>query len=281
VNPGKANVTDTFGKRSWIKLWTVEWLEGTTRYQMSDGQRAFFVDLIAMAGRSRTPGVICAGSDSGQIVGYPLKRFEVLVGPTVDVLETFALFERLGKTKIAVTNSTEPKLYSVELVNWKKYQSNQASQNLRQQRHRAKGKEVATGVTGDVTTESRPVTSVEVDRDEDPDIEPDKEDKTGAAEAAAPFKSTDTAASTDSSDRVKRAFSEFECAPFGSIEFQLCWTKECESISSSGAAPFFQAMENTIQTCKKQGIRVPNMFYTLKRKIEGLHMDGLYKRTPL
>jgi hypothetical protein len=53
----------SFGKRSWVKLWTNEWLDGTTRYQMSDAQRAFWIDLLAMAGRSRFPGIICAGRD--------------------------------------------------------------------------------------------------------------------------------------------------------------------------------------------------------------------------
>lgn len=277
MNSENTFTNDNFGKRSWVKLWTVDWLDGATRYQVSDSQRAFFVDLLALAGLSRTAGIICAGSDDGQIVGYPLKRFEALVGSSVNVVETFALFERLGKIRVTMTNSTETELYAIELVNWKKYQSSKSSQNLRQQRHRARKKGAQTGVTGDVPTESRPVTPVEADADGDLD----KNENTGAARAAAPVESTDTAASTDSSDRIKHAFCEFECAPFGSIEFQLCWTKEFESISSSGAAPFFQVMENTIQTCKKQGIRVPNMFYTLKRKIEGLHMDGLYKRTPL
>jgi hypothetical protein len=51
--PREAGRTDRFGKRSWVKLWTNEWLDGTTRYQMSDAQRALWVDLLAMAGRSR------------------------------------------------------------------------------------------------------------------------------------------------------------------------------------------------------------------------------------
>ncbi len=45
-----------FGKRKWIKLWTTEWLDGTTRYQMTGAQRAFWVDLIAIAGASPLSG---------------------------------------------------------------------------------------------------------------------------------------------------------------------------------------------------------------------------------
>ena len=72
------------GKRSWVKLWTNEWLDGTTRYQMSDAQRAFWIDLLAMAGRSRFPGIVCAGRDGKYFVGYPLSRFESLMAGPIE-----------------------------------------------------------------------------------------------------------------------------------------------------------------------------------------------------
>ena len=52
-----------YGKRTWVKLWVSEWLDGTTRFQMSGAERAFWIDLLAMAGRSRHPEVVCAGKD--------------------------------------------------------------------------------------------------------------------------------------------------------------------------------------------------------------------------
>lgn len=115
-------MNDRFGKRSWVKLWTNEWLDGTTRYQMSDAQRAFWIDLLAMAGRSRFPGVICSGQDGDRFVGYPLNRFQSLMAAPIDVEATFALFERTGKVKVTASDST-PKLYVIELLSWDKYQS--------------------------------------------------------------------------------------------------------------------------------------------------------------
>jgi hypothetical protein len=122
-NVSAAVVNTSWGKRSWVKLWTNEWLDGTTRYQMSDAQRAFWVDLLAMAGRSRFPGVICAGLDGQNFVGYPLNKFQALMSEPLDLEATFALFERTGKIKLTVTSEGPPKLFMIELLNWAKYQS--------------------------------------------------------------------------------------------------------------------------------------------------------------
>lgn len=67
---GRSNVqiVDSLVTRC-IKLWVNEWLDGTTRFQMSGAQRAFWIDLLAMAGRSRFPGIICAGMDGELYVG--------------------------------------------------------------------------------------------------------------------------------------------------------------------------------------------------------------------
>jgi hypothetical protein len=112
-----------FGRRSWVKLWVNEWLDGTTRFEMSDTQRAFWIDLLAMAGRSRFPGTICAGKTGEKFVGYPLNKFQSLMAEPIDVEGTFSLFERTGKIRVEVTADGPPKLFKVELVNWSRYQS--------------------------------------------------------------------------------------------------------------------------------------------------------------
>lgn len=110
--------------RSWVKLWVGEWLDGTTRYEMTGAQRAFWIDLLTMAGRSRVPGIVCAGSDSGTLFGYPLGRYEgVLNDTSVDVLKTLQLFQKTGKVKIIVTREEEPTLYAVQILSWERYQS--------------------------------------------------------------------------------------------------------------------------------------------------------------
>ena len=112
-----------------MKLWVTEWLDGTTRYQMSGAQRAFWIDLLAMAGRSRCPGVICAGQDGNDFVGYPLSKFAALdTAGEIDVLTTFALFERTGKITVEVTAESPAKLYKVTVLNWDKYQSEYSRQ---------------------------------------------------------------------------------------------------------------------------------------------------------
>ena len=35
--------------RPWIKLWVGPWLDGTTRWQTTGEQRAFWLDLLAMS----------------------------------------------------------------------------------------------------------------------------------------------------------------------------------------------------------------------------------------
>ena len=112
-----------FGGRRWVKLWVNEWLDGTTRLEMSDAQRAFWIDLLAMAGRSRFPGHVCAGQVEGKFVGYPVSKFEALMSTPIDVAQTLALFAGAGKLIVRETQNAPIKLLHLELLNWDKYQS--------------------------------------------------------------------------------------------------------------------------------------------------------------
>ena len=111
------------GGRKWIKLWVEPWLDGTTRFEMSDVQRAFWVDLLAMAGRSRFPGVICAGEVDGQMVGYPLNKFQALMSGPIDVLATLQLFQKTDKIELQQTHTEPVPLFMAKVLNWEKYQS--------------------------------------------------------------------------------------------------------------------------------------------------------------
>jgi hypothetical protein len=108
-------------RRTWIKLWVDPWLDGTTRWQMTGAQRAFWVDLLAEAGRSRFPGYVCAGQDAGQMVGYPPRWYGAKQAEEFDVMETLELFERTGKVRIIRTNK-DPLLVAVEILKWNIYQ---------------------------------------------------------------------------------------------------------------------------------------------------------------
>jgi len=134
--PREVTVNPRFGRRSWVKLWVNEWLDGTTRFEMSDAQRAFWIDLLAMAGRSRFPGIVCAGQIDGKFVGYPLSKYQSLMAKPIDVEQTFKLFERTGKIVVEVTSETPVRLYKVSLCNWTKFQS----EYQRQKPYRLHGK---------------------------------------------------------------------------------------------------------------------------------------------
>ena len=136
--------------RTWIKLWVNEWLDGTTRYEMSGAQRAFWIDLLALAGRSRCDGVICAGRAGERFIGYPLSRFEVLdAGKEIKIPATLELFEKTGKIKIEITSEAPIKLYKITILNWSKYQS----EYERQKGYRKGYKSISEEVTATVTTQ--------------------------------------------------------------------------------------------------------------------------------
>ena len=159
-----------FGKRQWVKLWVGEWLDGTTRYEMTGAQRAFWIDLLAMAGRSRQPGVICAGHSGDRIVGYPLSHFQALdAGGELDIPATLQLFEACGKIHVEVTQESPIKLLKIVILNWGKYQSNLAGQAERSRKYRQnKQNLIPSAPSRDASRsrhadKSRSVTGVEVD----------------------------------------------------------------------------------------------------------------------
>jgi hypothetical protein len=137
------------GKRVWVKLWVSEWLDGTTRFQMSGAQRAFWIDLLAMAGRSRHPGVVCAGRDGDKWVGYPLKTFSALdAGGEIDILATLELFERTGKVSVEITSVAPVKLYKITICKWETYQSEYLRQKSCQKTYREKNKNLSPELSG-------------------------------------------------------------------------------------------------------------------------------------
>ncbi len=260
----------TYGKRSWVKLWTTEWLDGTTRYTMTDAQRAFWIDLLAMAGRSRFPGLICAGRDGDAFVGYPLNRFSSLMaGPEqIDIEATLRLFERTDKVKITITSEGPPKLFAIELLNWKKYQSDLDAQADRARNYRNRKKQRHASVTENVTPPSRSVTAVEgeEERDSETEVEKRQRRRNSSAPAASPTV-------------ITQAFYALGHKPFGQKEFQTIWAEEW---SAAGEDPnWTDIMEQTIQRSKSRQVKVPGLFFEHKHAIEKGEVQMRYKVTPL
>lgn len=103
-------------RRSWIKLWVSEWLDGTVRWQLNSQQRAIWADLLALAGYSRFPGIVTPGRDGKEFCAYPVAHLANIFGCSQEtVRETLQLLEQQGR----IAN----KEGVVHILNWEKYQS--------------------------------------------------------------------------------------------------------------------------------------------------------------
>jgi hypothetical protein len=242
-------VNPRFGRRSWVKLWVNEWLDGTTRFEMSDAQRAFWIDLLAMAGRSRFPGKICAGQVDGTFVGYPINKFQSLMAEPIDIQETLQLFERTGKVRLTTTSEKPIKLVMIELVNWDRYQS----EYQRQKKYRGKLQQ----------------------SDSQSDTQSNKTETEGEVEGEVEERQR------LHPRRLRDAFQLIGCEPFGSQTFQLLWEYEAEH--HDGKSSWADAMERVIQQCQKEKpkIKVPGRFYAHKKEVEKIEAQQTYKKTPL
>lgn len=147
-------------RRQWVKLWVNEWLDGTTRFELTAPQRLLWIDLLALAGRSRFPGLIYAGEgEAGKRVGYPiaylagvLQMDEVTLNNALKLLEVHSHITLL---------ESAPEQFIIGIVNWEKYQS----EYLRQKTYRkvttktTRRLPVEVEVEGDVDGEEKKNTS--------------------------------------------------------------------------------------------------------------------------
>jgi hypothetical protein len=118
-------------RRQWVKLWVNEWLDGTTRFELTAPQRLLWVDLLALAGRSRFPGYVYAGEgEGGKRVGYPVAYLAGVLQMDEAALNN-ALKLLLDKRHITLDESSA-ETYIIGIVNWEKYQS----EYLRQKTYR-------------------------------------------------------------------------------------------------------------------------------------------------
>jgi len=118
-------------RRQWVKLWVNEWLDGTTRFELTAPQRLLWIDLLALAGRSRFPGLIYAGEgEQGKKVGYPLAYLAgVLQMDEVALNNALKLLEHHSHITLDEVSSEK---FVIGIANWEKYQS----EYLRQKTYR-------------------------------------------------------------------------------------------------------------------------------------------------
>ena len=107
-------------RRQWVKLWINEWLEGTTRFQLSAVQRSIWIDLLALAGRSRYPGIVCAGKTGEDLTGYPINYLCPLLGVSEkDFQEAIIMFKK--QDRLSTSSSDDAPV--ITLKTWESYQS--------------------------------------------------------------------------------------------------------------------------------------------------------------
>jgi len=112
-------------KKTWIKLWTTEWLTGTTRFELNPAERSIFVDFLILAVISRYPGVICAGKyEDGRFRGYPLRWLSGVLNATPKlILSTIEKCEKYEKIKVEKNEEDDETLYVIHIINWERFQS--------------------------------------------------------------------------------------------------------------------------------------------------------------
>ena len=107
-----------------MKLWVNEWLDGTTRFQLAPTERLFWVDLLALAGRSRWPGIVAAGMDGERFVGYSISYLRgITQSKNLDVVEAVHKFEKTHKVTAEFSRKAGQVFVVIRILNWEKYQS--------------------------------------------------------------------------------------------------------------------------------------------------------------
>lgn len=129
--------------RKWIKLWVDEYLMGTTRFELTPEERAVWVDLLALAGKSREEGKIYAGKYDSGYRGYPLDYLAgILVVPPKVLQLTLEKCQKYEKIRVL---HDEHNNLIIEILNWEKYQSEYNRQ--KKYRLQKKNKKVTQEVT--------------------------------------------------------------------------------------------------------------------------------------
>lgn len=135
-------------RRTWIKMWVMESIEGSIRYQLDPAERSVWYDLVLFSAWSARPGII-SDKDSRP---YPHKFIANRLNIPVPLLEkTLKKCQDEGRIQ---ENSD-----GIHIVNWERYQS----EYQRQKPYRQKA----------LTSTSDPEPSLERSGKPEEDIDPE------------------------------------------------------------------------------------------------------------
>jgi len=114
------------GRRTWIKLYPIDCLDGSIRYQLEPAERGVWYDLLNFSAICATPGTISDKDSRPYPHSFIANRLNVLL----ELLET-TLAKCIEEGRI-IENGT-----GIHIVNWDAYQS----EYQRQKPYRGKKKE--------------------------------------------------------------------------------------------------------------------------------------------
>ena len=100
-------------KRTWVKFWVSECLDGSAREQLQTDERGVWYDLIIFSARCRTPGVISANET--EPISH--RRLAGILNITEEELER-TLRKCVEQGRISINEQG-----LLTIVNWNKYQS--------------------------------------------------------------------------------------------------------------------------------------------------------------
>lgn len=99
--------------KRWIKLYTIEWIEGTIRCDLAPAERGIWADLLVMAGISRREGYI----ERSQGVPYRVEELANRFVVPIELLQsTLDKCQLEGRITINSDNT-------IQITNWDKYQA--------------------------------------------------------------------------------------------------------------------------------------------------------------
>jgi len=173
-------------RRPWVKLYCREWLTSTVRLNLTEQDRSRFIDLLAMAGDSKVPGVVCAGYENGQLVGYPVDWIGSMMRCTVEELrKTLEKLTKSGRVTISQTKSDLVEMTSpdsnpiIRITGWNKFQS----EYLRQIQSGRGNLKLQSSLQIDEQTSASslhsPQTEVEVEREVEVEVERETDKEAG------------------------------------------------------------------------------------------------------
>ena len=114
-------------RRTWVKMWVNECLQGTIRFDFTAAERGVWYDLVILAGNCRIPGIIAANETSP----YPHSYIAGMLNIDLELLE-----ETLEKCK--ASGRIEETEQGIKLINWEHYQSEYERQKpYRQQKQKS------------------------------------------------------------------------------------------------------------------------------------------------